>query len=106
MSEYVTVKTVSMFYHTYALHKDDLRALNTDANPSDEDLQEWAKDAITCDEAEDLIQEWIGEQILETGLATEDDLLEMFQHKEAPLKGRDKDFKLNFVRGLLSALDK
>ena len=101
--DYVVVTTISQFRHRYVMHKDDLRKLNTDVEPTEKDLVEWAMDMVTCEECEEFSQHWLGETITDTYECHEDEMLTFFDHDNDYLSEWDKQKKIEWVRKTLNA---
>jgi hypothetical protein len=97
-SEYVVVTAISSFRIRYVMHKDDLRALNTEIDPSDSQLVEWAKDTVTCEEVEEFSQMHLAENIIDSELIDEDRMLELFDSDNDYLSKWERDKKIAFVR--------
>lgn len=97
-NDYVVVTTVQTFRHRYVMHKDDLSKLNTDVEPTDKDLVDWALDTVTCEECQEFSQEWMGEQIMDTYECTEDEMLTFFDRDNGFLKYWSKEQKIDWVR--------
>lgn len=101
MSDYVVVTALSSHRMRYVMHKDDLRKLNTDVTPSDQELLTWAMDSVTMQEVKEFSQCHIGEQILDAYEMSEDEMLDLFDKDNDYLKGWDKGYKLQWVRRTL-----
>ena len=97
MTKYVIVTAISSFRQRYVFPVDELQLLNTEVSVEGHEL-EWANDCVTCEEVQEFSQKWIGEQIVDSRIATEDEMLELFDTDNDYLKGWDKDFKINYVR--------
>ena len=97
-NDYVVVTCISTHRMRYVMHKDDLRKLNTDVEPTDKDLVDWAQDTVVCNECEEFSQEWLGEQIVDTYECTEDEMLGFFDRDNDYLKDWDRDYKIQHVR--------
>lgn len=97
-NDYVVVTCISTHRMRYVMHKDDLRKLNTDVEPTEKDLVDWAQDTVTCQECEEFSQEWLGEQIVDTYECTEDRMLRLFDRDNDYLKGWARDYKIEHVR--------
>ena len=97
-NDYVVVTCISTHRMRYVMHKDDLRKLNTDMDPTEKDLVVWAQDTVTCQECEEFSQEWLGEQIVDTYECSEDEMLGFFDRDNNYLKGWDRDYKIKHVR--------
>lgn len=96
--DYVVVTTISQFRHRYVMHKDDLRKLNTDVEPTDAELVEWAKDEVTMEAVEEFSQMHIAENIIDATLLTEDEMLQLFDVDNDYLKVWDREQKIQWVR--------
>jgi hypothetical protein len=98
MRDYVVVTAVSSFRIRYVMHKDDLRKLNTDVDPTDAELIDWAKDSVTMLECEEFSQMHIGESIIDVMTTDEDTMLQMFDIDNDYFKNWDKEKKLEWIR--------
>lgn len=101
--DYVVVTTISSHRMRYVIHKDDLRELNHLVEPSDDELVDWAMDSVTMEECEDFSQEWIGEQIVDAGLRTEEEMIEIFDRDNPYLADWTYDHKVEWVRKSLKS---
>ena len=102
MTDYVEVTTISTFRIRYMMLKDDLRALNTAVDPTDDELVEWALDTLTATECDEFSQEWLGEQIVSTSECTEDEMVIAFDRDNDYLKEWTRDAKIKWVRTSLN----
>jgi hypothetical protein len=98
MSDYVVVTAISSHRMRYVMHKDDLRKLNTDVDPTDAELIDWAKDSVTMLECEEFSQMHIGESIIDVMTTDEDTMLQMFDIDNDYFKNWDKEKKLEWIR--------
>lgn len=98
MSEYVVVTTISTFRHRYVMHKDDLQKMNPDEIV---DMIGWASDTVTLEECEEFSQYHLGEQIVDTNILTEEEMLELFDRDNDYLSGWSKEEKIEWVRNNL-----
>ena len=98
---YVVVTTVSSFRHRYVMHKDDLRKLNFDVEPTEHEIGDWAMDTVTMEECDGFSQHHLGEQISDVYECTEDEMLTLFDRDNDYLSGWDKDQKIKWVRDTL-----
>ena len=105
MSDYVVVTAISSFRMRYVMHKDDLRALNKDVEPTDKELTEWAMDVVTCRECEEFSQMHLGEQIADVQAASEEEILDLFNHDNDYLKSWSDNYKLEWIRNQLRKKD-
>tara|TARA_R110000868_G_scaffold15517_1_gene70726 strand:+ start:408 stop:764 length:357 start_codon:yes stop_codon:yes gene_type:complete len=99
--DYVVVTTVSSFRHRYVMHKDDLRKLNPDVEPSDHELDDWAGDTVTCEECEEFSQQHLGEQIFDIYQCSEEEMLALFDRDNDHLRSWERDQKIKWVRDTL-----
>ena len=97
-NDYIVVTTVSQFRMRYVMHKDDLRKLNTEHDPTENDLVDWALDTVTMMECDEFSQEHIGETIVDTFQCNEDEMLTFFDRDNDYLKGWNTDYKIEWVR--------
>ena len=103
--KYAVVKTIQTFTHTYVIAEDRLQELNPD---SPVELG-WADDCVTCEQIGELSQKFIGESIIESKWAPEEEVLNYFsEHPEleylADLADEQKLTYLNY--GLILDKDK
>lgn len=100
-NDYVVVTAISSHRMRYVMHKDDLRKMNTDVTPSDQELLTWATDCVTMEEVEEFSQWHIGEQITDVFEMSEDEMLDLFDKDNDYLKEWVKDYKIQWVRRTL-----
>ena len=100
-NDYVVVTCISTHRMRYVMHKDDLRKLNTDIEPTEKDLVDWALDTVTMQECDEFSQEWLGEQIVDTDVISKDEMLELFDRDNDYLKEWTTDYKIEHVRKCL-----
>jgi hypothetical protein len=91
--EYAVVTTVQTFRHRYVIPMDKLQALNTDATV---DLA-WALDCVTCEEVKEFSQLHVGEQILDSKIVDEEEVLKLFDSDNDYLTSWTKDHKLEWI---------
>lgn len=103
--DYVVVTTISTHRIRYVMHKDDLRKLNTDVEPTSKDLVDWALDTVTMQECEEFSQEWLGEQIIDHFECNEDEMLTFFARDNDYLKSWSRDYIIEWVRKQLKVKD-
>lgn len=96
--QYALVRTVSTFYHVYAVPLDKLQELNPDSKVD----AEWLKDSIVFGEIEELGQQHLGEQIIDPAeIVSEDQVLKLFDEINGYLSGWSKEQKIQHIRKLL-----
>ena len=76
--KYVVVETLSTFKIKYSIPIDEMEGLKTGADLDDKTAIEYANDYVTCEDVEELSQEWIGEQIVGTRVLSESDVVDIF----------------------------
>ena len=101
--DYVVVTAISTHRIRYVMHKDDLRKLNADVEPTSKDLVDWALDTVTMQECEEFSQEWLGEQIIDHFECNEDEMLTFFDRDNGYLQGWSTNYKIEWVRNQLKA---
>jgi len=94
---YAVVTAVSAHRMRYVVPLDQLQAMN----PDKEVEPEWLADAVTMQEVEDFSQEWLGEQIIDVNVVSEDKMLEMFDKDNPYLEEWTKEKKISWVRKLI-----
>lgn len=99
--DYVVVTTIQTFRHRYVMHKDDLRKLNADVEPTEKDLIDWAQDTVTMEECEEFSQLHLGEQICDVYTCDEDEMLTFFDRDNDYLSGWFRQYKIDWVRNQL-----
>ena len=102
--DYVVVTTISSHRRRYVMHKDDLRKMNGDIQPTDNQLGEWACDTVTMNECEEFSQHWLGEQISDVYECDEDEMLTFFDRDNDYLSSWTRDYKIQWVLNLLRGL--
>ena len=86
MSKYVLVDTVLSYRMRYVIELND------------DDPNEYALDTVTCDEATEFSQEYLGEHIISHRQITEDEFIEICDEDNSYLKSWDRQKKIdNFV---------
>lgn len=88
----VMVDCISMFRERYCIEVPD----SLDA----EKAKEWAMDTVTCQEAEEFSQLWLGETITSTRIVSDDEYFQMFDEDNDYLKEWDRDQKLRCVTSI------
>lgn len=102
--DYVVVTAISSYRIRYVMRKDDLRKMNGDIQPTDNQLGEWACDTIVMEECEEFSQHWLGEQISDLYECDEDEMLAFFDRDNNYLSSWTRDYKIQWVRNLLRGL--
>jgi hypothetical protein len=97
--KYAVVTTVSSFYHYYVVPLDLLQELN-DKHPVEKN---WLEDLVVCNEVEEFSQKHIGEQILESSIVSEEDILKVFDTQNQYLSKWTKEKKIDYIRRPLKA---
>lgn len=97
MSKYVIVTAISSYRMRYAIPVDELQQLNPDV-PIEGNECDWANDCVTCEEVQEFSQKWIGETIIDTITADEENMLKQFDADNDYLKDWSKEQKLKHVR--------
>ncbi len=97
--KYAVVTTVSSFYHYYVVPLDLLQELNTET-PVD---KQWLEDMVVCEEVEEFSQKHIGEQILESSIVSEEDILKVFDTQNQYLSKWNREQKIEYIRKTLKA---
>ena len=72
--------------------------MNTEA----EVQAEWLADSVVMQEVEEFSQEWLGEQIIDTDVISEDQMLQLFEKDNDYLNSWTKEKKIEWVRKLLT----
>ena len=101
--DYVVVTTIQTFRHRYVMHKDDLRKLNADVEPTEADLIDWAQDTVTMEQCDEFSQLHLGEQISDVYTCDEDEMLTFFDRDNDYLSGWFRQYKIDWVRNQLKA---
>lgn len=98
MTKYVIVTAISQFRQRYAIPVDELKKLNLEVQPTDEELHEWAHDCVTCEDVKEFSQHHLGETIIDSVLIDEDQMLEQFDRDNSYLRSWDREYKIEWVR--------
>lgn len=97
MTKYVIVTAISSYRMRYAIPVDELQRMNPDVSIEGREI-EWANDSVTCEEAQEFSQKHIGEQIIDTKVISEDEMLVMFDQENDYLKDWSTEKKLEYVK--------
>ena len=100
-NDYIVVTCISTHRMRYVMHKDDLRKLNPDVEPSDHELDDWAGDTVTCEECDEFSQQHLGEKILDVYQCSEEEMLTFFDRDNEYLRSWERDQKIKWVRDTL-----
>lgn len=95
--KYVVVETLSTFKIKYSIPIDEMEGLKTGADLDDKTAMEYANDYVTCEDVEELSQEWIGEQIIDTKIATQPEVIEFFNESNQFARGWEEGKKLQSI---------
>ena len=93
-SEYVVVTAMSTHRMRYVVPMDELQKLNEDyiVDPK------WALDLVTCEEVQEFSQMHLGEQIVDSYVMDEDEILDLFDKDNDYLKDWTKEQKIKNIR--------
>ena len=98
--DYIVVTAISAQRMRYVMHKDDLTVaspgIKTTLTGGAQSMIKVAHSAV--DECEEFSQENVGEFIIDTYEATEDDMLKLFDEENDQWAGWAKEKKLEWVR--------
>ena len=97
MTKYVIVTAISSQRMRYCIPVDELQKLNTEVPVEGHEI-EWANDCVTCGEVEEFSQHWIGENIIDTEIVDEEQMLNKFDADNDYLSGWTRKKKLEYVR--------
>jgi|TARA_B100001094_G_C18115705_1_gene763876 hypothetical protein len=98
MKKYVKVECVSSFRQTYMIPMDGLQETNPDVKLTDKLAEQWASDIITCEEANEFSQRWLGETISSVDIIDEDHMIRWFDKENPELaQDWDREKKLQYV---------
>lgn len=97
MTKYVIVTTISSHRMRYAIPVDELQRLNPDVSIEGREI-EWANDSVTCEEVQEFSQKHIGEQIVDTKVFSEEEMLELFDKDNDYLKDWSTEKKIDYVK--------
>lgn len=95
--KYVIVTAISSHRMRYAIPVDELQKLNTDV-PVEGHECEWAEDCVTMQEIKEFSQSHIGEQIIDSVVLSEEDMLKLFDKDNDYLTSWSKEYKIHWVR--------
>ena len=62
-----------------------------------EQAKEWAMDTVTCEEAAEFSQLWLGEQISSTRIVSDDEVVQLFDEDNDYLKEWNRELKFRMV---------
>ena len=92
--QYVVVTATSTHRMRYVVPMDELQKLNEDyiVDPK------WALDLVKCEEVEEFSQLHLGEQIIDSVVMNEEEILELFDKDNDYLKEWSKEQKIKHIR--------
>jgi len=96
MTKYVIVTAISSHRMRYCIPVDELQKLNTEVPVEGHEI-EWANDCVTCGEVEEFSQHWIGENIIDTEIVDEEQMLNKFDADNDYLTGWTREKKLEYI---------
>ena len=90
MSKYVLVEAISQFRMRYVIEVPD------DHNDGEHPCSaiEWAEDSVTCEEAKEFSQEWLGETIVSAHEITPEHIITLCDEDNYYCKEWDKEKKM------------
>ena len=91
--EYVVVTTISSHRMRYAIPMSELQKMNEDYQVD----PKWALDCVTMEEAEEFSQVHLGEQVVDSVVMNEKEILDLFDSDNDYLKEWDNDYKLAWI---------
>lgn len=100
--EYVVVTTIQTFRHRYVVPMDKLQEMNTDYQVD----PKWALDCVTMQEVKEFSQQHLGEQIIDSAVISEEEVLELFKSDNPYLNSWTDGFKLDWVNDCWEAPEK
>lgn len=97
------VTCVSTHRMRYCISLEDLQKQNLDIDITEDEQsqKEWACDMVTCEDLEEFSQEWLGEQIVDTQIISEDKMIEIFDKENEYLKNWIEDQKIEWVKNTI-----
>lgn len=95
--QYVMVTAISHFRMRYCIPVDELRKENLDASDEQFNAVEWANDSVTAQEVDEFSQYHISEDIIDTRVISEEDMLSQFDEDNDYLSGWSKQQKIDYV---------
>lgn len=95
--EYVIVTTISHFRMRYCIPVDELRKENLDASDEQFSSIEWANDCVTMNEVEEFSQMHISEDIIDTRVVSEKEMLSQFDTDNDYLRSWSEQQKIDHV---------
>ena len=97
MTKYVIVTAISSQRKRYCIPVDELQKLNTEVPVEGREI-EWANDCVTCGEVEEFSQHWIGENIIDAEIYTEEQMLSKFDADNDYLAHWTEQKKIETIR--------
>jgi len=97
MTKYVVVTAISSYRMRYCIPVDELQRMNPDVSIEGREI-EWANDSVTCEEVNEFSQKHIGEQIVDSKVISEEEMLELFNKDNEYLKDWTTEKKIEHVR--------
>lgn len=97
--KYVIVTAIQTFRQRYAIPVSELQKLNPHIDISNNIPKqvEWANDTVTMEEVKEFSQLHIGEQIIDTKVVHEEEMLNQFNNDNDYLKSWTDEDKIKYV---------
>lgn len=96
--EYVLVTAISHFRMRYCIPVDELRKENAEASDEQFDPVSWANDCVTMEECEEFSQMHISEDIVDSRVVSEEEMLQQFDEDNPYLNSWTREQKIESVR--------
>jgi len=96
MTKYVIVTAISSHRMRYCIPVDELQNMNT-CVPVEGHEREWAMDTVTMNEVKEFSQDHIGEQIIDSRVVDEEEMLRQFNEDNDYLKSWTTEDKIKYV---------
>lgn len=97
MTKYVMVTTISTFRMRYCIPVDDLQNMNNTMSIEGHECQ-WAEDSVITGDVGEFSQEHVGEQIIESTVVDEEEMLRQFDADNNYLTSWTRQQKIECVR--------
>jgi len=96
--QYVLVTAISHFRMRYCIPVDELRAENPEASDEQFDPVSWANDCVTMNEVDEFSQAHISEDIVDSRVVSEEEMLQQFDEDNDYLKSWTREQKIDHVQ--------
>lgn len=95
--KYAIATVISSFRQRYVVPVEALQDLNENFDLDEEFALVWLEEEVMSERVKEFSQHWLGEQVVDTELVTQERILEIFNNDNKYLEGWTEDKKLEWI---------